>query len=74
MFLIKGRPDDFALTIVKKVVATFQNPASHWIISESNSTLCTVRNEQVGQLSASDFLCSCFDIKVKFQLETTTWF
>lgn len=60
VFLLKRRPDmTFALTIVKKVVATFQNPAIHRIISESNSTLCTVRNEQ---LSASNFLCSSFDI------------
>lgn len=52
----------FALTIVKKVVAIFQKPAIHRIISESTSTLCTVRNEQAGQLSASNFLCSSFDI------------
>lgn len=70
MFLIKGRPDvTFALTIVKKVVATFQNPAIHRNISESNSTLCTVRNEQAGQLSASNLLCSSFDILHASQAE-----
>lgn len=59
----KGRPDmTFALTILKKVVATFQNPAIHRIISESNSMLCTERNGQAGRLNASDSLCSIFHI------------
>lgn len=70
MFLTKGRPDmTSALTIAKKVVAAFQNPAIHRIISESSSTLCTVRNEQAGQLSASNFLCSTFDILHASQAE-----
>lgn len=59
----------FALTIVKKVVATFQNPAIYRIVSESSSALCTVRNGQAGQLSANDFLCSSFDILRASQAE-----
>lgn len=59
---ILNRPDmTFALTTVKKVGVTFHNPTIHGIILESSSALCTVRNAQAGQLSASNFLCSSFD-------------
>lgn len=67
---ILNRPDmTFALTTIKKVGATFHNPTIHRIISESNLTLYTVRNEQTGQLSPSDFLCSSFGITCASQAE-----